>query len=86
MIFGIAKPVEVDVYGNDVLSIEVFFIENQRQPNDFTHVCITVSDRATFIRRCEQHHLTPFTVQKDGKEYLFVRDFSGNLFEVKVTK
>ncbi len=81
-IFGVDKHVDIDVYGNDSFCIEVFCIENQH-PKGFSHLCIRVNNRAEFIQRCEQYKLSPYTVQKDGKEYLFVRDFSNNLYEIK---
>lgn len=80
-IFKIRTEVRFDFYDNGTTRFEVF-ITQQPVTRGFAHVCITVDDKKSFISRCEQQGLTPFFVQKGDKELLFVRDFSGNLFEV----
>lgn len=80
-IFDINEAVDIVIYGNVVSRFEVF-IRSRKQTKTFDHVCVKVSDRNDFVARCRRHGLKPFFIQKDGKQLLFVRDFSGNLFEI----
>jgi len=81
-IFSLPQAVEISVYGNDSLVIEVF-IHPQNTPVTYSHLCIGVGDIELFIERCEQYGLKPFYVTKGEKQLLFVRDFSSNLYEIK---
>lgn len=80
-IFNIKSEVRFDFYDDGTTRFEVFITEQPRQPG-FAHVCIGVDGKKGFISRCTEQGLIPFFVQKGDKELLFVRDFSGNLFEV----
>jgi catechol 2,3-dioxygenase-like lactoylglutathione lyase family enzyme len=81
-IFKINKNVHFDFYENGKTRFEVF-INTARRESTYAHICIEVDNKGDFIARCKQQGLDPFFVEKDGKQLLFVRDFSGNLYEVK---
>lgn len=81
-IFGVSEKVEVDVFDDGCTRFEVFY-EKSKRKSLFEHICIEVKRKNDFIVRCKEYGLEPFEVQKDGKTLLFVRDFSGNLYEVK---
>ena len=81
-IFGIKEHVDVDVYDNRQTRFEVF-ITKTAKPSNYEHICIEIDDKQTFINRCKIHGIEPMIIQKDGKNLLFVKDFSGNLFEIK---
>jgi catechol 2,3-dioxygenase-like lactoylglutathione lyase family enzyme len=81
-IFHINKSITMITYDNDKTRFEVF-LTTTTKPSSFAHVCIEVPDKNEFISRCRQHKLTPFFIEKDGKQLLFVRDFSENLYEIK---
>ena len=81
-IFKIHKEVRFDFYENGATRFEVFVTDEPVQPG-FAHVCISIDDKNGFILRCKEQGLAPSFVQKDGKELLFVRDFTGNLYEIK---
>ncbi len=81
-IFGINKNIEIDVYDNSEVRFEVFILERINKP-EFEHVCIDVEDIEDFINTCQKFGLEPFTVKKGERDLLFVRDFSGNLYEIK---
>jgi catechol 2,3-dioxygenase-like lactoylglutathione lyase family enzyme len=83
-IFKIEKEVQFDFYDNGKTRFEVFITDGHREPS-FAHTCIEVENKSDFISRCKEHGLDPFFVEKNGKQLLFVRDFSGNLFEVLET-
>ena len=81
-IFGVREAVEVDVYDNGSARFEIFTAPDAGA-SPFAHTCIEVDDRQQCIARCRQHGIEPSIIREEGKDLLFVRDFSGNLFEVK---
>ena len=81
-IFGIKSSVEMEVYDNGMTRIEVF-ITGKSKNSGYEHTCIEVRDRKEFITQCEKYGIVPMVIERGGKELLFVRDFSNNLFEVK---
>jgi hypothetical protein len=81
-IFMIDSPVAFQSYDNGNMRIEVF-IHTSKQGSSFRHLCLEVENKNDFIARCTHHGLKPFFVEKDGKQLLFVRDFSENLYEIK---
>ena len=84
-IFGINKRVEVEVYDNGKTRFEVFIGQSNRAPG-YEHICIEVEDKKGFIDRCKKYGREPLIVKKEGKDLLFVRDFSNNLYEIKEIK
>ena len=81
-IFGINDNVDILVYDNDETRFEVF-IGDVGKKHGYEHTCIEVDDKKKFIERCKKHEIEPLTIKKEGKDLLFVRDYCGNLFEVK---
>jgi catechol 2,3-dioxygenase-like lactoylglutathione lyase family enzyme len=80
-IFKIDKEVKFDFYDDGKTRFEVFINDEQRELS-YAHTCIEVENKNDFMSQCKEQGLEPFFVEKGGKQLLFVRDFSGNLFEV----
>ena len=80
--FGFEEEVDVDVYDNGEIVFEVF-ITNRSNQMSFEHTCIEVDNQQTFIERCRKYGIEPIIADRNGKIYVFVRDFSDNLFEIK---
>lgn len=81
-IFGIKENVEIMVYDNQRATFEVFITPINKKLG-YEHTCIEIKDKKEFIKRCKKHGIKPDIIKKDNKKLLFVRDFAGNLFEVK---
>jgi catechol 2,3-dioxygenase-like lactoylglutathione lyase family enzyme len=81
-IFGISNNVPIEIYDNGKTRFEVFINTTSREPT-YDHICIEVGNKSDFITQCKQQGLDPFFVEKEGKQLLFVRDFSENLYEIK---
>lgn len=81
-IFGIDESVDVEVYDNNETRFEIFITQTEEK-RGYGHVCIEIDNKKEFIDRCKQHGIKPMVITKGGKNLLFVRDFSGNLFEIK---
>jgi catechol 2,3-dioxygenase-like lactoylglutathione lyase family enzyme len=83
-IFGIDRECQMLVYGNDRFTAEVFVAENlPGGERSFEHVCLEVEDVEAFVVECEAGGVTVNRVLKGERLLTFVRDFDGNLFEIK---
>ncbi|RLC47662.1 MAG: hypothetical protein DRH57_03650 [Candidatus Cloacimonadota bacterium] len=83
-IFGISDAMDVIMYGNENINFEIFVNSNYKPFRTFQHICIQVENKADFISKCHKNNAkVNIIIKEDGKELYFVRDFSGNLFEVK---
>ena len=81
-IFGIDESVDVEVYGNNDTRFEIFITQTEEK-RGYGHVCIEIDNKKKFIDRCDNYGIKPIVITKGGKNLLFVRDFTGNLFEIK---
>ena len=84
-IFAINKRIEIEVYDNGMTRFEVFIGQSNRTPG-YEHICIEVDNKKEFIDRCKKYGIEPLVIKKEGKDLLFVRDFSNNLYEIKEIK
>ena len=83
-IFGIDRESRVLVYGNDRFTAEIFLAARfPRECTSFEHVCLEVKDREEFVKRCEAFHLEVNRIPKGDALLTFVKDYDGNLFEIK---
>jgi catechol 2,3-dioxygenase-like lactoylglutathione lyase family enzyme len=83
-IFGFAVECPLILYGNEAFAIEVFVTEAlppNRSP--VAHICLQVEDREAFIAVCRSAGLTVLSIPRGEWQLYFVRDFDGNLFEIK---
>jgi len=81
-LFGVDKEIEILNYSKEDLFLEVF-ITGKKQQNAYTHLCIEVDDRKAFIENCAKHGIEPTVGLKQGREIIFIKDFTGNRFEIK---
>jgi len=82
-VFGIEKEMAVENFEREGLRLEVFITGRKKIDLSCDHVCIEVENKEEFIKKCEKHDIKTNIVKKEGKDLLFARDFSGNLFEIK---
>ena len=81
-IFQIDAPVLFVHYENKQMRVEVFITESLHS-HGYAHLCLEVEAKDEFVARCMQHGAAPFFAEKEGRQLLFVRDFSDNLYEIK---
>ena len=81
-IFNIDESVDVEVYDKNETRFEIFITQTKGE-HGYEHVCIEIDNKKEFIDRCKKYELNPKIITKGGKNLLFVKDFSGNLFEIK---
>jgi len=80
-IFGIKQETKVQVYTNDYSYFEIF-ISKKLPKQYFDHTCIKVDSKENFIKRCKENKIDPIYVKNGEKILLFIKDYSGNLFEI----
>ena len=81
-IFGVSEEVTVDVYKSDAACFEVFITDIQTDYS-FEHTCIEIDNKVEFLKTCKSYGIDPIFVKKGDKTLLFIKDFSGYLFEIK---
>jgi catechol 2,3-dioxygenase-like lactoylglutathione lyase family enzyme len=84
--FGVDRDIHVVRYGTDSLQAEVFITEDNSRAQDlYTHNCLIVDDRDAFESRARSMGLDVVHLPKKGSDtyYLFVKDFYGNIYEIK---
>lgn len=83
-IFGLEVECPLILYGNEAFAIEVFVTE-RIPPNSspVAHICLQVEDREAFMAACRSAGLTVNLIPRGESPICFVRDFDGNLFEIK---
>lgn len=84
--FRVEREIRVIRYSNGVLDVEVFVTEDDSCSKDlYTHSCLVVEDRDAFENRARSMGLDTTHVPKKGSDsyYLFIKDFFGNIYEIK---
>jgi hypothetical protein len=81
-IFGISDEMLVDVYINEHACFEIFITDKQTDYS-FEHTCVQINNKEEFIKRCIKYGIEPVFIKKGERTLLFIKDFAGNLFEIK---
>jgi len=83
-IFDISLECEMVTYGNKNFNIEIFVGAHvPKNIAGFGHFCLQVGDREDLLRICESADLPVKRVPKGGSVVTFIKDFDGNLIEIK---
>ena len=83
-LFGVDRESRILLYGNEAYRVEVFVDTRSSGKNaPFAHLCVEVKEREEFLGRCRKASLDIRRVQKGESHVVFIRDFDGNLFEIK---
>ncbi len=83
-IFGFRQNFKILVFGQDRVKLEVF-IPNQKINFEpvVNHICIELQNRSAFLDRCRLANIKIVEIPKPDKITVFVKDYAGNIFEVK---
>ncbi len=85
--FGINKDIEIIHYGNEEALLEVFINDNVSEKKDkIVHICIEVDDRDSLVDKAAAIGIESIVIPRKDSEkgyYLFIRDSSNNLYEIK---
>ncbi len=83
-IFSLPQELTVIVFSNGHLKLEIFIPQKAVSFNTgTTHVCLNVQHRQMIVERCREKGLPVLELRRNGKTIVFVKDFAGNIFELK---
>lgn len=83
-IFGVPINCQYVLYGGDNFAVEVFVVSGgDRNDRKLEHICLEVEDREEFVARCRSNEVDINRIEKGHTELVFIKDFDGNLFEIK---
>jgi catechol 2,3-dioxygenase-like lactoylglutathione lyase family enzyme len=83
-IFDLDLECQFILYGNEDLAIEVFVTDRiADKAATLIHLCLEVEDREKFVETCRKNGLEVNLIPRGDAQLCFVRDFDGNLFEIK---
>lgn len=85
-IFNRASQYQIINYADDGTHFEIFIddrLDPGRNDRKIEHICIEIEDLEAFIEKCRALAVNILQVPRGEKHLTFVRDFDGNLFEIK---
>ncbi|MHC4139903.1 MAG: VOC family protein [Planctomycetota bacterium] len=82
-LFSVSKEIKVLVVENEGIKIEVFISDFQPENPNFTHFAITVDSLSELTEKAKQFNAEVIIGKHKDKTAYFLKDFSGNLIEVK---
>ena len=84
-IFGINKVTSVCLLQKDNISLEVFILHGKNK-HSFEHICLTVKDREALVENSLKQNYECIRIERDLFDLVFIKDRSGNIFEIKEGK
>ncbi len=86
-LFGVTADLPMVNYTGEALQFEVFIDPNRERSNDsIIHACLEVENRVGFLARCRVNEVEIIQVPKGESLLVFIRDYDGNLYEIKESK
>jgi len=85
-LFDVAAEYSVILYGNEDFRVEAFIPQKDApgpRPGPVAHLCLEVASREDWLDRAAALGLEVRRVQKGESIVVFVKDFDGNLYEIK---
>ena len=82
--FNLDQSFQAITYSKDDLNFEVFVVAESPLPHPrLHHVGLEVEDRKRFLARCAEMQIPVMEMSKEGRVIIMIKDFDGNLFEIK---
>ena len=83
-LFGIEVECPFFLYGNEQFGFEIFVTDQIPAASPpVSHICLQVQDREALIGACRAEGAEVLLIPRGESQLCFVRDFDGNLFEIK---
>ena len=83
-IFDLDSELTIINYADDNIHFEIFIDHRDSLNNQkIEHVCLEVEDLAVFLSKCRTMGVKVLQIPKGDKFLTFIRDYDGNLFEIK---
>ena len=81
-IFGIEKETTVFQLQKNEILLEIF-VRPERFENGFSHICISISNREEIANKADQNGYSCVHLKRGNSDMIFIKDNSGNIFELK---
>ncbi|MCK4630769.1 MAG: VOC family protein, partial [Bacteroidales bacterium] len=81
-IFSINNETSVYLLQKDDISLEIFILPGQNK-HSFEHICLAVKDREKLVENSLKHNYECIRIERDLFDLVFIKDRSGNVFEIK---
>lgn len=81
-IFGIDRDTPISLLKNDQVVFEIFITDIIPKKN-FNHICLALDDRKSVFETAQQKGYSGIYKQRESSELFFLKDKSGNVFELK---
>ena len=83
-IFELNEPMNVVVFGNEETKIEVFINDiKSLSQHPINHICFDVENVEDVMEKVEKMNLPRRIIKRNEHNIIFIKDFDGNLFEIK---
>jgi len=83
-IFNLDAELVIINYLNEDLHFEIFITDRSKDSSrQIEHLCLEVDDLSVFLNKCDSLGVEVARIPKGDKMLTFIRDFDGNLFEIK---
>jgi len=83
-IFDIEAELLMINYRSQQVHFEIFISgDSENNIKQIAHVCLEVDDLETFLKKCRDLNVEMSQIPKGDRTITFIRDYDGNLFEIK---
>lgn len=83
-IFVLNEPMNIIVFGNEGTKIEVFINDiRSLAQHPINHICFDVENVEDVMEKVEKMNLPRRIIKRNEHNIIFIKDFDGNLFEIK---
>lgn len=83
-IFDLDTELVMINYLNEHVHFEIFIIDHhENHCQKIAHTCLGVEDLEIFLEKCHSLDVDVARIPKGDKTLIFIKDFDGNLFEIK---
>jgi catechol 2,3-dioxygenase-like lactoylglutathione lyase family enzyme len=82
-LFAVSQEVKVLVFEREGIKVEVFITDTLLPSPDFRHIGLMLKDFSEIIEKAPQAGVELITGTTKDKTVYFLKDFSGNLIEIK---
>ncbi len=83
-IFDLDSELQIINYADDNIHFEIFIDDRESLENNrIEHICLEIEDMEALLKKCRAMEAEILQIPKGEKFLTFIRDYDGNLFEIK---
>ena len=83
-IFDVDSELVMINYQGEDIHFEIFVTgDSKSSVKKIAHACLEVEDLETFLKKCRDLDVKVSRIPKGDRTLTFIRDYDGNLFEIK---